>query len=69
MLVWWLIDRLRPLVALLALAGIAGATFDGFSSVPVGRKTSVVEPHREHVRLPSGIFSPQMEHSGMMVPS
>jgi D-alanyl-D-alanine carboxypeptidase (penicillin-binding protein 5/6) len=29
MLVWWLIDRLRPLVALLAVAGIAAAAFDG----------------------------------------
>jgi D-alanyl-D-alanine carboxypeptidase (penicillin-binding protein 5/6) len=31
MLVWLLIDRLRPLVALLAVAGIAGATFDGYA--------------------------------------
>src|SRR5260370_6948387 len=31
MLVWWLIDRLRPLAALLAVAGIAGATFDGYA--------------------------------------
>jgi D-alanyl-D-alanine carboxypeptidase (penicillin-binding protein 5/6) len=31
MLVWWLTDRLRPLVALLTVAGIAGATFDGYA--------------------------------------
>src|SRR5467141_3416534 len=35
------------------------------SPVPPGRNTSVVEPHTEQVRLPSGIFSPQMLHSGM----
>src|SRR5258708_3883777 len=34
MLVWWLIDRLRPLVALLAVAGIAGATLDGYAQQP-----------------------------------
>src|SRR5262245_22991040 len=36
MLVWWLIDRLRPLVALpllalLVVAGIAGSTFDAYA--------------------------------------
>src|SRR5256885_6670683 len=31
MLVWWLIDRLRPLVALLAVAGISGATFNTYA--------------------------------------
>src|SRR5689334_3048666 len=48
MLVWWLIDRLRPLVALLAVAGIAGATFAGYaqqqSQDPAAKRPQSTKP-------------------------
>src|SRR5216684_8936984 len=49
MLVWWLIDRLRPLVALLVMAGVAGATFDGFAQ----QQTPDPAPKRQQSTKPA----------------
>ena len=49
MLVWWLIDRLRPLVALLAVSGIAGATFDGYAQ----QQTQDPAPKRQQSTKPA----------------
>jgi D-alanyl-D-alanine carboxypeptidase (penicillin-binding protein 5/6) len=49
MLVWWLIDRLRPLVALLAVAGIAGETFDGYAQ----QQTQDPAPKRQQSTKPA----------------
>jgi hypothetical protein len=51
----------------MGVLGLAGALC--LSSVALGKKSSAVEPHTGHVRLPAGIISPQMLHVGMPMTS
>jgi len=61
MLVWWLIDRLRPVMALLVVAGLAGAVPESFAQQPEPKRQQNQRPARPPAKPQTTTAKPKTE--------
>jgi serine-type D-Ala-D-Ala carboxypeptidase (penicillin-binding protein 5/6) len=61
MLVWWLIDRLRPVMALLVVAGLAGAVPESFAQQPEPKRQQNQRPAKPPAKPQTTTAKPKTE--------